>query len=399
MTTALSALTSLTDDDLLARVKRVAAEERESTAAVIAALTELDARRLYLREGFSSLFAYCTHALHLSEDAAYNRIRAARAAAKWPIVLEMIANGSVTLTAVRLLSDALTDANHLELLGAARHKSKREVEEMIAALRPRPAVTPSIRKVATPNATPVAALAMSAPLLVSASANPDEEHEREQRPKPVPMAKPPSLAPLSAQDYKIQFTIPKATHDKLRRIQDLMRHTNPTGDPAIIFDRALTLLLANLETTKLGKAARPRQEPRPTRRGSRHVPSAVKREVWIRDGGQCAFAGAAGRCTETGFLQYHHVVPFADGGDAVAGNIQLRCRAHNAYEAEEWFGPLVAREDEPEYAVGEPPANVVQREIVMSFTDFRFSDIPFSVSRGGRHVADDRAEPSGQRSR
>lgn len=76
----------------------------------------------------------------------------------------------------------------------------------------------------------------------------------------------------------------------------------------------------------------------------------MKRDVWTRDGGQCAFVGAAGRCSETGFLEYHHVVPYADGGDAIAANIQLRCRAHNAYEAEEWFGgPLVVCERQPQY--------------------------------------------------
>ena len=129
-----------------------------------------------------------------------------------------------------------------------------------------------------------------------------------------------------------------------------MRHMNPKGDPAIIFDRALTLLLEHLETAKLGNATRRRKQQPPTRPGSRHVPSAVKREVWARDSGQCAFVGAAGRCTETGFLEYHHVVPFANGGATTAANLQLRCRAHNAYEAEMHFGPLLVRERSATYS-------------------------------------------------
>ena len=62
---------------------------------------------------------------------------------------------------------------------------------------------------------------------------------------------------------------------------------------------------------------------------------------------QCAFIGARGRCTERGFLEFHHVIPFADGGLAVVDNIQLRCRAHNQYELDRWFGtqdPPVVRE-------------------------------------------------------
>jgi hypothetical protein len=69
-----------------------------------------------------------------------------------------------------------------------------------------------------------------------------------------------------------------------------MRHTNPNGDPAIVFHRALTPLLADLEKKKVAAAARP-QAPRPSKSGSRHIPSSVKREVWARDGGQCAFRG------------------------------------------------------------------------------------------------------------
>ena len=65
----------------------------------------------------------------------------------------------------------------------------------------------------------------------------------------------------------------------------------------------------------------------------------MKREVWALDGGQCAFVGAAGRCTERGFLESHHVVPFTDGGKTDVSNLQLRCRAHNAFEAERWSGP------------------------------------------------------------
>lgn len=79
-------LTTLTDGQLLTRVHELADQERQSTASLIAALAELDARRLYLGRGYPSLFAYCTQALRLSEDASYNRIRAARVAAKWPRV-------------------------------------------------------------------------------------------------------------------------------------------------------------------------------------------------------------------------------------------------------------------------------------------------------------------------
>jgi len=141
-------------------------------------------------------------------------------------------------------------------------------------------------------------------------------------------------------------------HEKLREAQALLRHQVPSGDVAEIFDRALTLLLAKLRRAR--HAATPR--PRPTHRTSnagRHVPAGVKREVWARDGGRCAFVGATGRCTERGFLEYHHVIPFADGGEAHVSNLQLRCRAHNGFEAGRWSG--VGEEDLHQLYPRHPP--------------------------------------------
>ena len=142
---------------------------------------------------------------------------------------------------------------------------------------------------------------------------------------------------LAPERYKVQFTVSRETHDRLREAQDLLRHRIPDGDIAAIFDRAMTVLLAELRKGKHGAVERPRT---PSASGAgRHVPAAVKRAVWERDQGRCAFVGAVGRCTERGFLEYHHRVPYADGGTTIPDNLELRCRAHNAYESERWFGP------------------------------------------------------------
>ena len=110
-----------------------------------------------------------------------------------------------------------------------------------------------------------------------------------------------------------------------------------------MFDRALSALIEQLQKQKCAATSRPRQ-PRASAPGSRHVPASVRREVWRRDGGRCAFVGARGRCTERGFLEFHHVVPFAAGGAPDAGNIELRCRTHNLYEAELFFGAEMVKE-------------------------------------------------------
>ena len=71
---------------------------------------------------------------------------------------------------------------------------------------------------------------------------------------------------------------------------------------------------------------------------SRRVPLEVKRAVWVRDLGRCAFVAEDGRrCGERAFVEFHHVRPYAAGGGATVENIQLRCRRHNGFEARAFF--------------------------------------------------------------
>ena len=261
----------LSDDDLVAHVKSLARCERQATAFLIAHLAELDARRLYLAAGFSSLFTYCCDVLHLSEPAAYNRIEAARTARRFPLILGMLGEGSLSLATVRLLASHLTAENHQELLAAAGGKSRRQVEELLVR-------------------------------------------------------------------YEVRFTASAQTREKLRLAQDLLRHAIPTGDPAEVIDRALTALLEDLARKKFAATKRPRAS-RGTSPGSRDISVKVRRAVWIRDRGACTFVSKSGRrCNERAFVEFHHADPYGVGGEATVQNIQLLCRAHNAYEGELFYG-------------------------------------------------------------
>jgi 5-methylcytosine-specific restriction endonuclease McrA len=334
-----SCIAHLSDEQLLRDVHTLATRERQATADLIAALMEVDARRLYLGEGCSSLFTWCTQVLHFSEHAAYGRIEAARAARRFPLILEQLAEGTVTLTTACLLAPLLTEENHRQLLEEARHKSKRDVELIVARLRPQPAVPPLVRKLPAPKAPASIGTVMTS--------------MREPAPvgtQPAPLPRAAVVKPLAPEVYKIQFTMSREMHDRLRQAQDLLRHAIPNGDLAAVFDRALGLLLDDLYKSKCAEARRPRPA-RCTTTKSRHVPAAIRREVWKRDGGQCAFVGEQGRCAERGLLEYHHVLPFAAGGETTADNLQLRCRGHNQHEAELYFGPLLARETRATYSV------------------------------------------------
>ena len=318
---------------------------REREAALIASLAEFDARRLYLAAGCSSLFTYCTQVLHLSEHAAYGRIEAARAARRFPVLLDLLADGALTLTAVCLVATHLTAENNRELLAAARHKTKRELELLVATLRPQPVVPATVRKL---------------PASKSLTTTDGSVLPCDQKPNLPPLPMPPTseppkrsavVAPLTPELYKLQVTLSTESHAMLRRAQDLLRHAFPTGDLSVIIDRALKVLVRQLEQQKFAATNRPRTVLTVAQGRSRHIPADVRRRVWQRDGGQCAFVGIHGRCTERGFLEFHHVQPYGDGGESVVENLELRCRPHNVYEAERWEGTLFAREASHVYSV------------------------------------------------
>jgi hypothetical protein len=318
------------------------------------ALVEFDTRRLYLREGCSSLFTYCTQVLHLSEGSAYNRIESARAARRYPKVLDALERGDLTFTAVRLLAPHLTPANYGEVLAAARHRSKQGIQELIASLNPRPAAATIIRRVAPQSprdeSSPLsAAQKPDAPLATTAGASPRSSGHAAAA-TTAPRAHSILVMPIAPELYKLQVTLTRETHEKLRRAQALARHTLPSGNVGLILDRALALLIDHLERRRFARVASPRPGTSESIPSGRYVPAPVRRAVWQRDEGRCAFVGRTGRCRETAFLEFHHVEPYAAGGAATPENIQLRCRSHNQYEAHLFFGDTLVRERQEVWA-------------------------------------------------
>ena len=341
----LESFKSLSDPELVEVIDRLALSERQATTCLIASLVELDSRRLYLGLGYPSLFAYCTERLHLSEHAALNRIETARAANVFPVILERLAEGALTLTAIRLLRPLLTHDNHVEVLDKARHLGKQKVLELMARLRPQAPLPATVRKLPVSRAPELSAPVKQGPV------GPELSLQLLPTPVSARVQRTPVIAPLSEQHYKVQVTFSAMAHDKLRRAQALMRHQPPSGDDAVILERALDTLLVELMKKKAAAVQRPR-DSRLTNDTSRHIPAVVRRKVWARDAGRCAFSSADGRrCSETARLEYHHVEPYAVGGRSTVDNIELRCRAHNTYEAERFFGqgPAIVKETELAY--------------------------------------------------
>ena len=357
-------LASVSDDVLLRRLAEILGQSRRVEAELVAHIAEVDERRLWAREAFPSLFAYCTEALHLSEGEAYLRIAAARALHEHPVLLGMLSDGRLHLSGIALLVPHLTTENRQTLLQRATHRSKRQIEELIASVAPRadapslmrrlpvraapttleaPAATPSVAVPSAPGTEPTPS-GMGSPVTPSPahllSLSPDAPSVSG-APSPHPPPPPPVVQPLAPGRYKVQFTASAGLHEKLGRLRALMRSQVPDGDLAAVIEAAVTEKLERLEARRFAATARPHKDlsTTDTSPSSRRLPAAVRRAVRQRDGGRCRYVDASGRrCGERHHLQYHHIHPFGLGGDHRPDNIRLMCAQHNAYQAEHDYG-------------------------------------------------------------
>jgi hypothetical protein len=392
-------LTSFSDDELLRRLSDLLGQSRRDEADLVAHIGEADSRRLYAREASPSMFAYCTEVLHLSEAEAYLRIAAARASREHPPLLTMLADGRLHLTAIAKLAPHLTLQNREALLKRAVHRSRREIEELVAELSPRPGAPAVMRKlpdrrngttspalrlgpdgeVPSLGRCPEGGASVDRPLRPDGVAacepelRPDGVAARkpelrpngvgarepelcldgvetagiERRPSgaavlPVsPRARAAVVEPLAPARYMVQFTASVELHDKLERLRALMRPSVPDGDLAAIVEQAVTEKLQRLEARRFARTQAPRKtlSESETSPRTRQIPAAVKRAVYERDGGRCRYEDEQGRrCTARQGLEFHHRRPFGRGGDHSVANIALTCRCHNGYLAEVDYG-------------------------------------------------------------
>jgi predicted CopG family antitoxin len=277
----IATLYHLTNDALIDETEERVADERKAIARIVAALAEIESRKAYVDLGYSSLRSFCEGRLKYSGPAACRRIRAARLASRYPVILDRLVDGSLNLTAVNILSPHLTDENYQQLLESAAGKSKVQIEELVAGLR---------------------------------------------------QGEPPNTTTLT-------ITLSAEAYEELKRLSDLMRHTIADGNFSKVLEKAISHKLREVEYRAFGKTNRPRKTAADADPSASGPPTpATKRAVAARDGHRCTFVGADDhRCEETRFLQYHHLIEESRGGKSTPDNITLRCARHNRRSTEVEF--------------------------------------------------------------
>jgi 5-methylcytosine-specific restriction endonuclease McrA len=323
--------------ELTSRLYALRAAERKLIVEFLGYLGELDARKIYLELGFSSTFAFCTDHLGLSKSSAYRRTTAARLMVRFPLVAEYLEDGRLGLTTLVELRDALDAETVLSVLDRAAGRTEDEVKVLAAALRPQPAPPDLLRRL--PRASAVSA---TTPQLMLAVPVPEVGSGPEpQIPVlpvlPVPI-RPAKLEPISETQHVLRVTVPQAFVDDLEAVRDALSHVIPDRQLEKVLHECIRRTLeqhvrrrtgsdktAETKAEKIDRKAPPR---------GRYLPVQVRRQVWRRDEGRCAFVSADGRrCGATYKLEFHHVHPYAKGGAATVENISVRCAMHNGFHA------------------------------------------------------------------
>ncbi|MBI4376814.1 MAG: HNH endonuclease [Elusimicrobia bacterium] len=289
----------LSDEQLLTRLDVLAKVEREHLHDFLACLGEADRRKLPEARGYSSTFEYCVRGLKLSEDESYRRIQAARAGVRRPELLSALADGELSLTAVSKLAPHIHRDDAPEIIARAQGKDTREIEALLAPLRPEPEKRVTVRTVSVVM-----------------------RDERDQGP------------PVVSTRVDFSFRGSLALRQAIEHAKGLLAHKFPFGELDHVLLEVLQDYLERHDPQRVLDLGRTTAA-----RSSSRIAASVRRAVWARDGGRCSYIGPEGvRCQSRRMLELDHIKPKALGGGSDVNNLRLLCRPHNDAERRRVLG-------------------------------------------------------------
>jgi len=346
---------ALLDADTLARrLAELAGDERTVQVEFLLHLEEFDRRQAWLAAGYGSLWEYCLRVLHLREGAAARRIRAMRVLRRLPDLAAPLRDGRICLSTLGLLDPVLTEESAVELVARAAFKTKAEVEELVVSIRPRAAPRDGVRRLPGREEAAPGVLLSPSPDTESPSPSPTSTPTTSATATPnmaaTPTAQPtrPTVRPVAADTWSLRVTVDAAFKQELDQLTELLSHKIPRADLEAVLREAVHCAIEKHGKRK-GAVAPSRERRRKAQPAApatsevrqRREPTTaeVRRQVWRRDEGRCAWVGPDGhRCGSRWRVEIDHVEPAALGGPSTLENLRLACAAHNRLDAERTFG-------------------------------------------------------------
>ena len=321
--------------DIDRRLADLVHSERHLVIQFVVELAGFAKRELYRELGYTSLFYYCVRQLGLSKSSAFRRSEVARLIARFPVIADRLAGGSVSIRTLVELREVLTEENHAEVLLRAQGKSQEEAQLLAVEYRPRPIPGDVVRALPMPPAQPVAFTVVPAgtepPIPPVAFALVPAETKR---PPPPPEV----VKPLTPELRRFSVTVSAEFIAELEQVRAALSHQCPDGNFEDVVREAFKLVLER-DRKRKALTDRPRPPPETPSENDRYVPAAVKRAVWERDHGRCTWPMEDGElCGSTHKLEFDHDLEVALGGKPTIENIRLLCKGHNLMKAEQHLG-------------------------------------------------------------
>jgi len=349
-------LEGLSTEELDQSVEKLVRAEKRNVALVIAHIAEISRRKGHVERGYNNLFDYCVRRLNLSEGSVALRIHVANVSRRFPQILVALSENRLSLTVAGLLAPVLTESNVEKLLADCGGMTRREAEEYLVALRPKPVFAPSIRKTPTRPQESLWAASSSPPSEQTTSPHTTPPAPKAPTPRPAHPTSPPILEPAQPDQFNFRFSADRTFKEKFERLAEVLGVQNPLQHMAEIMEKALDIALdkkdlkrkraRRLEREAKRSGATPSEESRPGEissseqaASSRYLPSAVRERVHARAGHQCEYRSQDGTlCRSRTGLEIEHERPFALHRSHDERYLRVYCRAHNRLSAERVFG-------------------------------------------------------------
>lgn len=291
----------VTNEVLVTKLRTLIQEEREISLKILELINEVERRRLHLELGFSSLFDWLTRELGYSAAAAMRRIDSARLLRKVPTIATQIESGKLNLTNLARVQSAIRaeekrTGKQIEpekLVNAIEGKSSREVEQHLAQTFP------------------------------------DSAYKAD------------SARAITDSQIRLQVTLSTPQYSELERAREVASHSHFGAPMGEVIGMLATDYLDRKDP--LRKKGHIDATSAPDTTGRRPLSINVRRLVFQRAEGRCEYKNPhTGKICGSRFqTQIDHIKPVALGGTNAVENLRLLCRAHNAWTAEEIFGPFV----------------------------------------------------------
>lgn len=317
----MTTLQALADSELLSKIQSLAADERRITLELLHHLREMEARRLFAKMGYSSLFEYVVHELKYSTGTAHRRVSSMRLLRDLPEIEASIESGKLNLCNLsqaqrffrqeeKANGEKVSAEKKREVIDQLEGQSARQAQSILASMSPQPLPKEKERFV-------------------------DGEH------------------------VVVSLVLSLELKEKLEQVMAMMPNAQDEGSYAKLIERMADFYISKKDparkTPKEVKAEKKPEDqnplptletvaesqiPQPEVHNEVPVPAAIRREVFRRDQSQCTFVcrESGRRCDSKYRLQIEHLKPRALGGSNQPENLTVRCFTHNQLSAIQTFG-------------------------------------------------------------